>query len=96
VLPVAKNLRLQIVVTNTGNEAEKRLTVSATITPAAIGPTDTARDFIDLAPGQRRTVVLGTLRPAVNTPFSLTVRIDPVEGETNVSDNEKTMTYVMR
>ena len=46
--------------------------------------------------GQRRTVVLGTLRPTVNTPFSLTVRIEPVAGETNVSDNEKTLTYVMR
>ena len=95
VLPVAKNLRLQIVVTDTGNEGEKHVTVTATITPAAIGPTDTARDFVDLAPGQRRTVVLGTLRPVVNTPFSLTVRIDPVPGETNVSDNEKTLTFVM-
>ena len=93
---MAKNLRLQIVVTNTGNETEKHATVTATIAPAAIGPTDTARDFVDLAPGQRRTVVLGTLRPTVNTPFSLTVRIEPVAGETNVSDNEKTLTYVMR
>ena len=96
VLPQAKNLRLQIVVTNIGNEVEKHATVTATIAPAAIGPSDTARDFVDLAPGQRRTVVLGTLRPALNAPFSLTVRIEPVAGETNVSDNEKTLTYVMR
>jgi hypothetical protein len=95
VLPLARNLRLQIVVTNTGNETEKHMTVDATITPAAIGPTDTARDFVDLAPGQRRTVVLGTLRPVLNTPFSLTVRIEPAGGETNVSDNEKVLTFVM-
>src|SRR5438046_2019993 len=69
VLPVAKNLRLQSVVTNTGHETAKHTTVTATIEPAAIGPSDAARDFVDLAPGQRRTVVLGTLRPAVNTPF---------------------------
>jgi hypothetical protein len=96
VLPAAKNLRLQVVVTNTGNETEKRTTVTATIGPAAIGPTDTARDFVDLAPGQRRTVVLGTLRPVLNAPFSLTVKIEPVGGETNVADNEKTLAFVMR
>jgi hypothetical protein len=95
VIPAARNLHLQIVVTNSGNEAEKHVTVSATISPAAIGPTDMARDFVDLAPGQRRTVVLGTLRPVLNTPFTLTVRIEPVPGETNVADNEKTMTFVM-
>jgi hypothetical protein len=96
VLPLAKNLRLQIIVTNNGNEAEKHTTVSATVAPAAIGPSDIARDFVDLTPGQRRTVVLGTLRPPTNTPFTLTVRIEPVPGETNVTDNEKTFNYVMR
>jgi hypothetical protein len=95
-LSTAKNLKLQIVVTNNGNEAERHQTVSATISPSAIGPTETARDFVDLTPGQRRTVVLGTLRPPTNTVFTLTVRIDPATGETNTTDNEKSMTFLMR
>jgi hypothetical protein len=96
VLPAAKNLKLQVVVSDNGNEAEHHATVSATLTPSAIGPVDTARDFVDLAPGQRRTVILGTLRPAPNIPTTLTVRIDPVPGETGVTDNEKTLMFTMR
>jgi hypothetical protein len=96
VLPPARNLRVSIVVANLGNDTERHVTVSATLSPAAIGPTDVARDFVDLAPGQRRTVVLGTLRPAVGPPSAVTARIDPVAGETAVSDNEKTFSFVMR
>jgi hypothetical protein len=96
VLPPAKNLRVSIVVANIGNDTERHVTVSATLSPAAIGPTDTARDFVDLAPGQRRTVVLGTLRPATGPPSAVVARIDPVPGETSVADNEKTFNFVMR
>ena len=96
VLPPAKTLRVSIVVANVGNSAERRMTVTASITPAAGGPTDTARDFVDLAPGQRRTVVLGTLRPAVGPPSTLTARIEPVPGESSVADNERTVGFVMR
>jgi hypothetical protein len=96
VLPQAKNLRLQIVVADAGNEPEHRAAVTATLNPAAIGPTDTARDWVDLSPGQRRTVLLGTLRPAVNAQSTLTVRIDPTPGEVNTADNEKTISFVMR
>src|SRR3954464_1755512 len=48
VLPQAKNLRLQIVVANVGNEGERRVAVTAAVAPAAIGPNDTARDWVDL------------------------------------------------
>ncbi|MDQ1395551.1 MAG: hypothetical protein QOG64_810 [Acidimicrobiaceae bacterium] len=96
VLPQAKNLRLQIVVANVGNEAERHVAVTATVAPAGIGPTDTARDWVDLEPGQRRTILLGTLRPALNAPSTLTVHLDAVGGEANIADNDKTITYVMR
>jgi hypothetical protein len=96
VLPTAKLLKLQIVVANVGNETEKRLTVSATITPAAIGPSDTSRDFVDLTPGQRKTVQLGTLRPTPGTPTTLLIHIDTAPGETNTADNERTLSFVMR
>jgi len=96
VLPSAKNLKLQIVVANAGNVAEKHATVTATVSPSAVGPSDVARDFVDLTPGQRRTVTLGTLRPLTGTPFTLLVRIEPVPGETSTADNDKTAVYVMR
>lgn len=96
VLPPAKNLRVSIVVGNAGNSPERRVTVTATLTPAAGGPSDLARDFVDLAPGQRRTIVLGTLRPAVGPPSALTVRVEPVSGESSVADNEKAFPFVMR
>jgi hypothetical protein len=96
VLPVSKFLNLQIVVADTGNQPERNLMVSATMSPSAIGPTEVFRDFVNLSPGQRRTVSLGGLRPAANQPTTLTARIDAAPGETNLGDNTKTITFVMQ
>ncbi|HEV7888090.1 MAG TPA: hypothetical protein VGO92_11070 [Acidimicrobiales bacterium] len=98
VLPVVKTLRLQIVVANAGNETEKRVPVVATVTPPpGVGAPDTARDFVDLAPGQRMAVTLGGLRVAGGGARStLTVTIGPAEGETTTADNTKTLEFVVR
>ncbi len=96
VLPVAKALSLQIVVANTGNQPEKNLTVSATIAPALFGPTQMVRDFVDLAPGQTRTVTLGGLRVVAGQPTTLTARIDTAAGETDIADNAKIITLRMQ
>jgi len=96
ILPIAKLLNLQIVVADIGNQAEKNLTVSATIAPAAIGPTQMLRDFVDLSPGQARTVSLGGLRVQPGQPTTLTVRIDPAPGEANPVDNTKVLTIQMQ
>ncbi len=95
VLPLVKTLRLDIVVANTGNSPEKAVPVVATLIGPA-GEIDTARDFVDLAPGQRRAVPLGGLRPAVGGPSTLTVMIGPVEGEASFPDNERSIGLVMR
>ncbi|HEX2698747.1 MAG TPA: hypothetical protein VHM89_00900 [Acidimicrobiales bacterium] len=95
VLPVVKTLRLDIVVANTGNAAEKRVPVVATLVGPA-GEVDTARDFIDLAPGQRRAVPLGGLRPLEGGPSTLTVVIGPVDGEASFPDNERSLALVLR
>jgi hypothetical protein len=94
VLPAVRVLRLQIVVANTGNEAERRVQVLASLT--AEGVADTARDFVDLAPGQQATVVLGGLRPVAGTSMTLTVGIGPVDGETRVEDNQTSIPVVFR
>ncbi len=94
--PVAKQLNLQIVVANTGNQPEKNLTVSATIAPGLFSPTQMVRDFVDLAPGQTRTVSLGGLRMIAGQPTTLTAKIDTAPGETNVADNSKVITLQMQ
>jgi hypothetical protein len=96
VFPISKILNMQIVVADVGNQPEKNLMVTATITPSAIGPSEMVRDFVNLAPGQRRTVKLGGLRPQPGGPTTLTVKIDTAPGETSVADNSKAITFVMQ
>jgi len=95
VLPLVKSLRLEIVVANTGNTAERQVPVVATLIGPA-GEVDTARDFLDLAPGQRRSVTLGGLRPIPGGPSTLTVVIGPVPGEASFPDNERSVSLVLR
>lgn len=95
VLPLVKALKLEIVVANTGNSPEKAVPVVATLIGPA-GEVDTARDFVDLAPGQRRTVPLGGLRPVPGGPSTLTVVIGPLDGEASLPDNERSLQLVLR
>lgn len=93
VLPVAKTMKVQVVVANAGTVDEKRVPIEAVVTSQ--GGLDTARQFVDLAPGQRMTVVL-TLRPSPVGVLELKVRVGPVEGEGSIGDNEQLSYYVMR
>lgn len=93
VLPLAKTLRLQVVVANAGNVEEKRVAVEAVVTSQ--GGMDTARQFVDLTAGQRATVELAVQPSAVGV-IELKVRAVPVEAEANLADNEQVSYYVMR
>lgn len=95
VLPLVKSIRLEVIVANTGNAPEKQVPVVATLIGPA-GEVDTARDFVDLAPGQRRSVRLGGLRPVPGGPSTLTVVIGPVAGEASFPDNERSVGVVLR
>lgn len=95
VLPIVRTMRLEIVVANTGNAPEKAVPVVATVIGPA-GEVDTARDFVDLAPGQRRAVPLGGLHPVAGGPSTLTVVIGPVQGEMAIPDNERTLQFLLR
>jgi len=96
VVPVAKLMSVQIVVADIGNQSEKNLTVSATIVPSAIGPSQMLRDFVNLAPGQRRTVSFDGLRVQPGLTTTLTVKIDSVNNERNTDDNAKVITFIMQ
>lgn len=93
VLPIVKNLGVEVVVANTGNEPEKRVQVVAALDGGA--GTDSAREFVELAPGQRRSLSL-TLHPAAGAPGNLVVTIGPAPGETVVTDNQKVIPVLFR
>jgi hypothetical protein len=95
VLPISQDLSVEIVVANEGNEPERQLTVTASINPAVDGIGASARDFVDLVPGQKMTMTLGTLHPVPNTATVLTVRIQPAPGQSSLLDTQQTLSFVM-
>jgi hypothetical protein len=75
VLPDATAVTVTIVMANTGNQVEDNLTVVASINPAGQGASS-ARDFVNLQPGQAYTISgLGPLDPPQGPPVTLTVTI---------------------
>lgn len=96
VLPLVRTLRLEIVVANTGNSAERQVPVLATLQGPG-GELDTAREFVDLEPGQRLALSLGGLRPVQGGgPSTLTVAVGPAEGETDTLENQRTLALLLR
>jgi hypothetical protein len=96
VVPVFRNMHLQVVVANAGNEAEKRVPVVAVLAPVGGGDGQAVRDFVDLAPGQRQALTLGGLRSDAGGAYTLTVRVGPVAGESSLADNEKSLSLAVR
>ncbi len=94
VLPLSKTIKIQAIVANVGNEPEQDLKVEVLLVPG--GDRATARDFVDLAPGQRATITLGGLVPIVDQPATLTVRIDAPTGDPTPADNEKAIPLIAR
>jgi hypothetical protein len=95
VLPPAKTLHMQIVIGDVGNAAEKRVPVTATLTTST-GASETVHDMVDLAPGQRQTVLLGGLKTVADDHSILTVIAGPVLGETATADNSKIIPLVVK
>ncbi len=95
VLPNVSTLKLHVIVANIGNDDVKRVPVIATIT-GPTGQTDTARQWVDLAPGERSTVTIGGLRLQPGAQSALVVRAGPIEGEGNVADNQSDKTLLLR
>jgi hypothetical protein len=94
VLPPTKTLNLEVVVANVGNERETDVPVMAVL--EGTKGMDTVREFVDLAPGQRQTVVLSGLRPNADDDATLTVRVGPIQGESKSGDNEHVKFVVVR
>jgi hypothetical protein len=85
-----------IVVADVGNLAERHATVTATLHTNGSNTTETVRDFVDLSPGQRVAMQLGSLHPASGTAGTLTIAISPAPGETALSNNSQVWTVELR
>lgn len=83
-LPKTSSVRLEVVVANIGNVAQKKVTITATLQSAA--GVDSARDFVDLLPGKRQALSFRGLKAAPGDA-TLTVTIGPQPGETSTADN---------
>lgn len=93
-LPKTGSVRLEVVVANIGNVAQKRVTVTASLQSAAGGLPDVARDFVDLSPGKRLALSFRGLK-SVPGDATLTVTIGPLTGETSIEDNTITTPLVI-
>jgi hypothetical protein len=79
VLPVSSAMSVTVVVADTGNQPESGLTVTASISSS--GSSSSVRDFVDLQPGQARTVEgMGPLNPAQGVPVELSITLTPSSG----------------
>ena len=96
IMPIARSLNLQVVVADIGNQPAHNLTVTASIAPSVIGPTQSVRNFVDLVPGQSKTVSLGGLRLLTGQATTLTTQIDPAPGQTDTTDTSKVITLEMQ
>lgn len=95
IIPPSSTMKLQVVVANVGNDAIRQLPVVAAV-GAPNGDVDTARQFVDLEPGQRATVTIGGLRLVPQSANELRVTAGPVDGEATLSDNERRRTLLVR
>jgi hypothetical protein len=87
VVPPTRGLQVAIVVADVGNLAERHATVTATLHTNGVNTTESVRDFVDLAAGQRAAVTIGNLHPVSGTTGTLTVAISVAPGETNIANN---------
>jgi len=79
VLPDASTMSVTVVVADIGNQPEKGLTVTASISPG--GSSSSVRDFVDLVPGQADSIVgMGPLTPPEGVTVTLTVTVTPPAG----------------
>jgi hypothetical protein len=87
-LPKTNSVRLEVVVANIGNVAQKHVTVTASLQQGG-GLPDVAQNFVDLSPGKRQAISVRGLKAASGDAI-LTVTIGPLPGETSVVDNTVT------
>jgi len=97
VLAQVTTIRLQVVVANQGNQAEKAVPVMATTQPFDGSPSSTRTVAVDLGPGQMRTIEdLELVPPPAGVTFALIVRIGMSPDGKPTDDESPVRQYVLR
>ena len=90
-------IRLQVVVANQGNQAERDVPLLAYTLPFDGSPGDSKTVRVDLAPGQRKALENVELRPPpVGATFAIIVRIGAAPDAKPVDDEFTALQYVLR
>ena len=97
VLAQVPAVKLQVVVANQGNQAERSVPVYASTQPFDGSPPDAQTVRVDLAPGQRRSLDTIELKPPpVGATFAIIVRIGAAPDAKPVDDEFTALQYVLR
>ncbi len=97
VLAPVPAIRLQVVVTNQGNQPEQGVPVVASTQPFDGSPSTPKRVVVDLQPGQSRAIdTLELSPPPVGVTFAVIVRVGASPDSKPVDDEFPTRQYVMR
>ena len=93
VLPDSSTMTVTVVLSDTGNQSENDLTVTAAITSGRV--LSSVRDFVSLTVGQSRTVQgMGPLNPPEGVDARLTVTVTPPAGSSTPPVSQ-TLTFMM-
>jgi hypothetical protein len=96
IIPPTRGMQVAIVVADVGNLPERHATVTATLFTNGANTTQSVRDFVDLVPGQRVALTIGSLHPVSGTTGLLTAAISVVPGETSVANNSVQQAVALR
>ena len=97
VLAQVPSVRLQVVVSNQGNQPERGVPVTASTQPFDGSPASSDRITVDLEPGQRRALdMLKLVPPAPGGTFAIIVRIGGVNDGNPLDDEFPVRQYVLR
>ncbi len=97
VLAQVPTVRLQVVVANQGNQAERGVSVTARTQPFDGSPPSSDRTTVDLEPGQHRALdVLKLTPPAPGGTFAIIVRVGGVSDGNPTDDEFPVRQYVLR
>lgn len=78
ILPTAKVMSVTVVLADVGNQVEKNLTVTASISPSA--GASSARAVLTLGPGAAKATTIGPLDPPAGRTVTLDVSVTPANG----------------
>ena len=99
ILPLLRVYKVNIIVANQGNQPEREVPVTVTVTRLDTTESTVTHELVDMEAGGRKAISLAFKPPDGNVAFSLSVRIGPLAGvatPVNPVDDELIAQYQVR